>query len=50
MFGYGGADLPLEIESLISWARGNEIISLDIFMILVGLLLEPTLTGFKIDY
>ena len=29
---------PLEMESLISWERGNDIISLDIFMILVGIL------------
>ena len=34
---------PLEIESLISWERGKEIISLDIFMILVGTLLRPIL-------
>ena len=34
---------PLEMESLISWERGKEIISLDIFMILVGILEGPTL-------
>ena len=34
---------PLEMESLISWERGKDIISLDVFMILVGKLQGPTL-------
>ena len=34
---------PLEKESLISWERGKETISLDIFMILVGTQLRPIL-------
>ena len=29
---------PLEMEPLISWERGKDIVSLNIFMILVGIL------------
>ena len=34
---------PMEMESLISWETGKDITSLDIFMILVGILYGPTL-------
>ena len=33
---------PLEMEPLISWERGKDILSLNIFLVLVGILSEAT--------